>query len=707
MEPATTNSQRIAFDRFEVDLRSGELCKNGRRVRLQAQPFQLLALLLGHAGEVVTREEVCRTLWPTETFVEFDHSLGTAINKIREALGDSAEHPRFVETLPRRGFRFIGEIAPMTQPSTPVEPSRRTPPRPRWLEIATGILAISVCALGVVFADRWLRPRPAPATLTAFPFTTLPGLEISPAFSPDGSRIAFAWKGDPASGAKGFDLYVKAIGSETLLRLTQHPSEWISPAWSPDGTQIAFHRMAGADTGVYVVPALGGPERKLRSTRVPYSVAVPISWSPDGGSIVFADVDEASGDVRLNLLSMATLVSKRIPHEAKCGHEGTPAFSPNKNELAYVCVYNYGMYGLYRMQVEGSPAKLVATFTGWPGGITWEANTKGIILSQDRGNGGELFEVALANGSVRRVQVGQDATSPVVSNKGDKLAYARGSENVNIWRKDLSHLEAAGVKLISSTREQTNPQYSPDGEHIAFESTRSGSREIWMSDAEGRNLIQVSHFDYPMTGTPHWSHDGQKIAFDSRRSSKAEMYIANTSELVPRKLNTNIPDASEPNWSRDDKWIYFLSGAADGQRLHRCPAGGGNATLLSREEVLSPQESFDGKQVFFSDRLNKSTLKAVSLERPMEESTLAGMPRVKDADLWTVTANGIYFVPEGSPRSIQYFDFASKQVRHVTDVDKDLRSWVGGLSVSPDGRWILYSQVDEENSDIMLVDHFN
>lgn len=110
MEPTAPKLLRIAFDRFEVDLRSGELLKNGRRLRLQAQPFQLLALLLDRPGELVTREEICRKLWDTDTFVDFDHSLGTAMNKIREALGDSAEHPQFVETLPRRGYRFIGEI---------------------------------------------------------------------------------------------------------------------------------------------------------------------------------------------------------------------------------------------------------------------------------------------------------------------------------------------------------------------------------------------------------------------------------------------------------------------------------------------------------------------------------------------------------------------------------------------------------------------
>jgi len=110
MEPTTPRIFCIAFDRFDVDLRSGELRKNGRRLRLQAQPFQLLALLLERPGEVVTREEICRKLWQADTFVDFDHSLGTAINKIREALGDSADHPRFVETLPRRGYRFIGKI---------------------------------------------------------------------------------------------------------------------------------------------------------------------------------------------------------------------------------------------------------------------------------------------------------------------------------------------------------------------------------------------------------------------------------------------------------------------------------------------------------------------------------------------------------------------------------------------------------------------
>ena len=113
-------AHRIEFDRFELDLRSGELRKSGRRVRLQAQPFQLLTMLLEYAGEVVTREEACQNLWPNDTFVDFDHSLAEAISKIREALGDSPENPKYIETLPKRGYRFIGKITPEAPVVMPV-----------------------------------------------------------------------------------------------------------------------------------------------------------------------------------------------------------------------------------------------------------------------------------------------------------------------------------------------------------------------------------------------------------------------------------------------------------------------------------------------------------------------------------------------------------------------------------------------------------
>src|SRR6476661_669620 len=111
MEADDRGGGRLCFGVFELDLRAGELRKRGLRIRLQQQPFQVLALLLERAGQVVSREELQKALWPADTFVDFDHGLNKAINKIREALGDSAESPRFVETVARRGYRFIADVA--------------------------------------------------------------------------------------------------------------------------------------------------------------------------------------------------------------------------------------------------------------------------------------------------------------------------------------------------------------------------------------------------------------------------------------------------------------------------------------------------------------------------------------------------------------------------------------------------------------------
>ena len=693
----------LRFDDFEVDPRSGELRKAGVKLKFGGQPFQVLCILLEQPGEVVTREELQKRLWP-DTFVDVDHNLNTAINKIREVLGDSAESPRYVETLPRRGYRFIGLPA---ESVVPPEPDRGSHYQ-RWWKIAAGALAILIFAIGGVVAYRWSRQQRPPEkmeVLTAFPFTTLPGEETAPAFSPDGSRIAFAWNGDPGPGAKGFDLYVKAIGSETLLRLTHHPSEWISSTWSPDGTQIAFHRKDGVDTGIYVVPALGGPERKLHSTRIPWTDFTFISWSPDGKWIALADLLPEEEHARVYLLSPETLESKQIPNDPKCLGQGQPAFSHSGEYLAYWCYRSPNESGLYSLPLAGGKAKIVSSVLGLPAGLTWSADDKELIYSLDDGLTRELGEVTVANGSVRRLTFAGNAGLPAVSSRGDKLAFSSFSGIANIWRRDLLHPEAPAVELIPSTRLQHNPQYSPDGKRIAFSSERTGVPGVWVSSDDGSNLVQISS-PHVASGSPQWSPDGKKIAFDARPLDRWEIYVADVAEGNPRRLVTNISSIYRPHWSRDGRWIYFRSYETGRAGIYRCRAAGGDAVVLSKDiDAYGPQESFDGKTVYFSSRDTHSKLKRVDLSaQPGTESEVEGLPRLKGSQRWTLTPNGVYFVPDEAPKSVRYFDFASKQIRPIFEADKDFGS---GLSISPDGRWILYSQDGDKNSDIMIVDQFH
>jgi Tol biopolymer transport system component/DNA-binding winged helix-turn-helix (wHTH) protein len=700
--------RRIRFGEFEADLVAGELHKDGssEKILLQEQPLAILRELVVRPGEMVSREELVQLLWKGNTNVDFDPSLNKAINRLRESLGDSAETPRYIETLARRGYRFIAKIEVLLTPDVGTHPPRA------WRKVAAWTVVGPACVLAAVLVYQKIRPRLEPPALTPVPFTTYSGFEVCPAFSPDGSQIVFAWNGDPESGSKGFDLYVKVIGSENFLRLTHHPSERICPAWSPDGRQIAFNRISGADTGVYVVPALGGPERKLRSIRIPFESTAPISWSPDGKLIAFVDFLSPDDNFRINLLSLETLESKQISHVAECINEWLPAFSHSGGRLAYVCLLNGDNkeFGIYIVLSSGGPPRLVTRFvTGWdwPQGIAWAGDDKKLIISRTKtGEDFELDEVTLSDGSLRKLPFGQDAFSPAVSAKGDKLAYAvMPPHHVEIWRKDLSHPEAAAATLISSSHYQVGQQYSPDGRHIAFSSDRGGIWEIWMSDADGTHLVRMSDAKSSAAGTPRWSPDSQKLAFDSWQSGHPEVYLVDISERMPRKVANNLSEMATPSWSHDGKWLYFMARTAHAPetKIFRWPASGGDAVALSAEAGSHAQESYDGETVYFTNIGNAPTIHMVSLKSIGAQSMLRGMPPVADKSQWTVVPGGIYFVPADAPKSLRYFDFATKQVRQIFEAEKELDN---GLSVSPDGRWILYTQAEKENTDIMLVENF-
>jgi Tol biopolymer transport system component/DNA-binding winged helix-turn-helix (wHTH) protein len=614
----------ISFGPFEADLHTQELRKRGVRLRLPGQSFRILAMLLKHPGELVTREQLQQALWPADTHVDFERGVNAAVNRLRDIMGDSADHPQLIETLPRRGYRFIGklnspasevEIVPetfskvagdserkATELSETIQSNAKTPKHISWMKFSAWTLVAVGFAIAVIFFYRGGWSHVDPHVMTPVPFTDYPGLETCPTFSPDGSQVAFAWTGDPAAGGQGADLYVKTIQSENLLRLTKHPSEIICGAWSPDGTQIAFHRISGADTGIYLIPALGGPERKLRSTHGGWG---GVSWSADGKWIAYPEyVGGGSGvhptdPTRIYVLSLDTLETRQIPHAEGCLAEQIPTFSHAGDRLAYVCLLktNDNEYGIYTMSLSGGSPKLVCKFmTGWdiPYGMAWTVDDKRLIIARPHvGRDSELDEVTLTDGALRKLPFGQDSCCPAISPKGNRLAYSVSTSRGDIWRKDLKHAEAPGTKLISSTYEQAAPQYSPDGKHIAFASNRGGEWEVWMSDANGTNLVRMSDSKSAKSGSPRWSPDGQRLVFDSRQSGRPEVYIVDISERLPRKLSTNFSDMEAPTWSHDGKWLYFV---APGDRIFRCPTSGGDAEALSVESGSFPSEAYDGIQ---------------------------------------------------------------------------------------------------------------
>ena len=275
------------FGAFELFTETGELRKRGIPIRLSPQPFQVLTILVEHAGELVSRDVLQDKLWgKNHTSVEFDAGLNRCIRQIRAALSDDADAPRYVETVPRRGYRFVGtlEKPAITEPAVfPAVPARGRS-LPFW-GLAAGLsLALVIVAIWFYFEHTRLS-----SDLNFVPLAAARGDQFVPTFSPDGRQVAFVWNGEHQDN---FDVYLKLVGSPSApLRLTTSPDIDYSPAWSPDGRWIAFCRGTDERGGaVLIIPALGGAEHKVIDLD---AVAAPsnraLSWTRDSKSLVVAD----------------------------------------------------------------------------------------------------------------------------------------------------------------------------------------------------------------------------------------------------------------------------------------------------------------------------------------------------------------------------------------------------------------------------------
>lgn len=698
-----TDAARIRFDHFEADLRTHELRRDGRVVRLPNQSFLILAALLQQPGELVTREALRRRLWPEERFVDTEQSLNAAVNRLREALRDSADSPKYVETLPRRGYRFVGTVQPT--PGASPEPDQldevtTVPERRKLLQGAGGVLVALVIVLSFAL---WITLRTSgdePASSARLqPFTSFPEEEIAPSFAPDGQHIAFGWNGE----GDGFDLYVKQGGAEKALRLTSKPARWISAAWSPDGGSIAFARDSDAGDGIYLIAApLGGEERRLAAVGVTNSPMTQISWSPDGTRLVFSAYKQG----RLALYEQP--LDATDPHALEMGIDcwelGSPAYSPDGAHLAFVCTTSFGVYSIFTASPAGTSPRALTKVLGSPKGLTWSADSSRIIFSNDSGDGGGLWQVGF-DGKVSRLVLGEGASMPSAGPSG-AIAYARTSERIDIWRIDLqsASLDRDATRLLSSTRIQMNPRFAPDDARIAFQSTRSGSSEIWVANADGANVTRISSFDGPIAGAPAWCNDGKRLAFDSRASGVAALYIADVEERQPRRLNASVDNLALPAWSNDCRWLLASS---VGDVLYIVSTESGDARRFTKKPSYYAQVS--GDDVIF----NVKEVRGVSLWRKRidanedDEQPLEGMPQLSYNDSWTVTATGIYFtLASEDPRALHFYRFATKTSEPVAQLAQPPAPAGGlGLSVSNGQRWLLYPRVEERQSDIMVIAH--
>jgi Tol biopolymer transport system component len=528
------------------------------------------------------------------------------------------------------------------------------------------------------------------------------------ALSPDGQQLAFTWNG--GSGPH-FSIYVKLVGTEESLRLTKQASIDFNPVWSPDGHYIAFCRIQKGQTGIYIIPAFGGAERRVREThweeREFYEVFWyfgRLSWSPDGKLLAFSDRASSKEPSAIFLLSLESLEVHRLTAPQIPG-DYNPVFSPDGRTLAF----NRGSHGvtsIYTVAVSGGEEQCLISGPQFGWGLAWTPDGRNIIFAKAGwlANAGWLWKMSLRGGEPERLQFGQEGVEPSI--RGNRLVYARQVANLNIWRRELNSSHSAGPpdRFISSTRMESGPQFSPDGSKIAFESTRSGAYEVWMCRSDGTDLIQLTRFN-SVTGTPRWSPDGQQIAFDSCAPGNAEIFVMDSRGGSPRRL-TNEPSTDVvPSWSRDGRWLYFASDRIGGWEVWKMPSTGGPAMQVTRHGGFAAFESPDGRFLYYAKGPTVAGLWRIPTDGG-EEIEVINSLEAGYWGYWAVVEDGIYYLDTTAEPGIAFFNTTSQRTTRVFDLENRPAREATGLAVSSDQATILYTQLDELSRDIILVENF-
>ena len=588
----------VRFGVFELDLAARELRKRGVRVRLQDQPFRVLEALLEKPGEIVTRDELKERLWAQDEFVEFDKSLNTSVQKIRQALGDSSESPRFLETVPRLGYKFIAPLEQSTPPPT-IDPE----PKRRKIVLtlgAGGLLAIGA-VLGVWLASSPSLPSPLQVrkfkiTLELAEFTEFVGL-IRPVPSPSGRYLA--WR--QSFGGREMHLRDLTMGSSRMLTVTNG-----HPFWSPDSKLLG----TTSNREINVIDIESGASRTLISWHdKPTWFTRGATWSPDGRTIVFAAGSSFESMQLYQVPARGGATEPLVGIEQQVLDRETRHFDPHflatrGRRRALLFVEGGPNARIIVVDLDSGRRRTIAE-SDQPLRYPVYAPSGHVLYQESTGfseSGARLWAVPFSLEDLDTTGdpflVAKGAIWPGVSADGllSYLDFGAYGEMQLVWR------DRAGRKVgeIGEPQQEIGlPVLSPDGKEVVVMSVENGVRDVWVHEVE-RPVKRRLTFDTDNQDRPTWRPSGREITFSSTSTSTAhgrmDIYVtaANGSEQ-PRPLYESPISDFGYEWSPDGK--YLVGGGAKWLWYLRQVGDGWEKVILAddRFDHVAPELSPDGR----------------------------------------------------------------------------------------------------------------
>ena len=527
--------------------------------------------------------------------------------------------------------------------------------------------------------------------------------------SPDGNLVAFEWSGgDPGPT----DIYVKAVESEALRRLTATPESEANPAWSPDGHSIAFVRDGH---GVFTMSQLGGAERQVSAS------GTQVAWAGDSKSVLIRDRERDTGPFGIYRVFLDTLERRRLTQAPVGAGDWRFEVSPDGSTLAFIRFEKVGIADVYIVPMAGGEPRRLSNWNASLYGLSWTPDGREIVYSVDEPTASRLWRISANTATPARgspiADIPTAARYPSISRpiagRPARLAFQTFAQDVDLHLMDLDarimNDTLESQPFSNSTRMEGSARFSPDGSRIAFASLRSGAPEVWVAARDGSGLQQVTTLGAAGVLIGGWSPDGTRIAFEAAVDGNTDVYLVGADGGHLRRLTTEPSMDGVPSWSRDGQWIYFAS-TREGVNpdTWRVSPNGGEAIRLTHNGGFQPQESSDGKYLFYLDRPPggapiEARLMRVPLAGGQEEMVLEHIRPF----LWSLTDGGIVFVTrEPEFDAMNAYRFNDGRIASVGRLGFRIPGIYTHMTVSRDGRWALATKMVRSESDLMRLDNF-
>jgi Tol biopolymer transport system component/DNA-binding winged helix-turn-helix (wHTH) protein len=733
------NNKKIRFDGWVLDLDSGDLGRDGNRSRLQEQPLQVLRELISRAGGVVTREQLIALLWP-KGVVDFDTGLNTAIRKLRSALGDTAETPRYIETLPRRGYRFIARIdheelspvpsvpqalstpadgAPAVVATSPsAEPAnnsdlRQVSPAPAafpgparrsgWVAVAIILALLASAAL--FMASNSFHPWRNPFANARFSrLTDMNGKEQAAAISRDGKLAVFVSDHDGQD-----DVWITEIGSGRYRNLTQGKAlEVVNPAirtvgFSPDASLVTVWQRSSdgvrsGDINIAAIPSGGGSLQKYLPE------AAEAVWSNDGKRILYHT--SAPGDP-IFIKDSVQAEPRRIYAAQASTHCHFQIWSPDDAYIYMVCGVPQAGWDVWRIRADGSNPERITSHNALVSHVVaLDARTLAYLAADADGTGQGLYVIDVERREPHRVSSGLERYSSLAASAdGERLVATLEHPKSSLWRVSIAELPAGSprgaVRIAADAAVGLSPRVGQG--FLLYLSSRGGRQSIWKL-AGGTRSELWSHPQQSVIGAPAVASDGRRIAFTASDGAKSFLYVMQTDGSQARVLTDSLALRGNPVWSPDG--LSVVSAVADEgmPRLATVYLNGAPPAVLVSEYSLDPAWSPDGRFLVYSGADIGTTF-------PLRAVASDGKPYALPVPILTRGARRVVFSREGQAivvlrgeighKNFWSIDLKSGAERQLTELPPDFN--VRDFDLSADGAEILFDRV-EANSEIALIE---